>query len=340
MLASADMNRLALLLLACVGLAACGGSKPKQQNLAPLPEDKPPATAAAEPKKEEPAPEPPKELPPLEVKVEVPAATVKLVSAGKGKKAPLKYTPTAGAKQDVEVVMSFAQTAAMNGQSDEQAVPPIVLTGEAETKSVDANGKAEYAFVISSVDAKPDAKGAVPLDKFKIAIASLGGLVVSGSVDAAGTMTEPVLRIEKPDQFSTGALDLLKTTLPKWPVFPKEPVGVGAKWKATRTMVLKPNAQSDAGIEMTHVTDYELVSKKGSTSTIKAKTTITGKEQQIGDAKITKIGGKGSSEITLEDGALYPSYTTNLESTLTLSAGTESQQHGFKINNTVTAKAK
>ena len=331
------MNRVSLFLVAC--LVACGGSKPKQTNLAPLPPEQP-KEAKVEEKKEEPPPEPPKQLPPVEVKVEVPAATVKLVNGGKGKKAKLAYAPKAGAKQQVQVEMGFAQSAKVGEQGEEQAVPPIVLAGEAETKAVDAAGKVDYALVMASVDAKEDKNNAVPVEKFKIAIASLAGLVISGSIEANGAMTPSVLRIEKPDQFSTGALDLLKTTLPIWPMFPKEAVGPGAKWQTTRTVVLKPNTSSDAGIEMTHVTDYELVGKKGTTTTIKSKTTITGKDQQIGEAKITKINGTGTADITLEDGALYPTFTSKLESSLTLSVGTESQTHGFKINNVVTAKAK
>ena len=333
------MNRVSLLLVAC--LVACGGSKPKQQNLAPLPDDKP--TEQAKPqdtaKPAEPAPEP-KPLPPVEVTVDVPPATIKLVSAGRGKKAPLKYVPTAGSKQQVEMVTRFAQTAAVNGESGEQAVPPIVLAGEAETKAVDASGKAEYALVMASVDARDEPNNAVPAEKFKVAIASLAGLVISGSVEPNGVTTASTLRIEKPDQFTTGALDLLKATLPTWPVFPKEPIGVGAKWKATRTHILRPTAA--VAIEMEHVTDYELVAIKGKTATIKSKTKITGKDQTLPDtSKISKISGTGTAEITIEQGALYPSYTSNLESKLTVTAPDKSeQQHGFKIANSVTAKPK
>lgn len=330
------MNRVSLVLVA--SLVACGGGGGKKQtNLAPLPDEKP-AEAKVEPKVEEPKPEPPKPLPPLEVKFDVPVATVKLVSAGKGAKSALKYTAKPGAKQSVEVVMNFAQTAAADGQSDEQVVPAIVLTGEAETKTVEPNGKANYTLTVSGVDAREAPGNQVPLDKFKVALASLAGLVVSGNIDPNGTMTDTLLRIEKPDQLSTGALDLMRTTLPIWPVFPKEPVGIGAKWQASRSVTLKPSAQAQAGIEMTHTTDYELVSKKGSMYTIKSKTSITGKDQELQGAKISKITGTGAADITLEEGALYPSYTSKLESNLMVTLGDKSEQHGFKIGGAINAK--
>ncbi|HLL22625.1 MAG TPA: hypothetical protein VK427_10855 [Kofleriaceae bacterium] len=327
------MKRVSLLFVA--SLVACGGGKSKQQNLAPLPE--PPAEAKAEPKPE-PAPEPPKQLPPLEVKVELPAVTVKLVNGGKGKKAALKYTAKAGTKQAVEVVMSFAQTASVDGQSDSQVVPTIVLTGEAETKAVDANGRAEYTFAVASTDARDVQGAAVPVDKFKTALASLAGLVISGAVDPNGVSTETTMRIEKPDPLSTGALDLVKVTLPGWPVLPKEPVGVGAKWQTTANTVLRA-APGDKGIEMTHVTTYELVSRKGTTSTIKSKTTVSGKDQEYNGGKISKINGTGTSQITLEDGVLYPTAKSAIETNLTASEKEKSMQLAFKIGGEINTKA-
>ncbi|MDQ3337687.1 MAG: DUF6263 family protein [Myxococcota bacterium] len=331
------MNRVSLLLVA--SLVACGGGgKSKQTNLAPLPDEKP-AEAKVEPKKEEPAPEPAPALPPLEVKLEVPAITVKLVNAGKGKKAPLKYTAKAGTKQQVEVVMSFAQTASVDGQSDAQVVPTIVLAGVAETKAVDATGKADYSLAVASTDAR-DVQGAsvaVPVDQFKLALASLAGLVISGSVDANGTTAETLLRIEKPDRLSAGALDLVKITFPAWPVLPKEPVGVGAKWQTTSSNTLRA-APGDKGIEMTHVTSYELVSKTGPTYTIKSKTTVTGKDQEYKGGKISKINGTGTSEIKLDEGALYPTSTGQIETNLTASEGAKSMQLAFKIGGSISAK--
>lgn len=329
------MNRVSLVLVA--SLVACGGGKSKQTNLAPLPADDKPPVAKVEPKPAEPTPEPPKPLPPLEVKVEVPAVTVKLVSAGKGKKAPLKYTAKAGTKQQVEVVMSFAQTASVDGQSDAQVVPTIVLAGEAETKAVDASGKAEYALAVASTDARDVEGAAVPVDQFKVALASLSGLVISGSVDANGATAETVMRIEKPDKLSAGALDLIKITFPAWPVLPKEPVGVGAKWQTTSNNTLRA-APGDKGIEMTHVTNYELVSKTGPTYTIKSKTTVTGKDQEYKGGKISKINGTGTSEIKLDEGALYPTSTGSIETNLTASEGPKSMQLAFKIGGAINAK--
>src|SRR5262245_57941183 len=101
------MHRLTLL----IAVAACGGSS-KPPPSAPLPETKQatpaPASdgtaasqsktapeASAEAKPEAPA----KPAGPVEVKLPALQTTVKIVSAGKGKKEPLRYTAKQGAKQ-------------------------------------------------------------------------------------------------------------------------------------------------------------------------------------------------------------------------------------------------
>jgi hypothetical protein len=94
---------LSLLLLAAV---ACGG-KSKPANPPPqLPpeksdeksEDKP-AEAKDDEKPPAPAQAPPAPTGPVEATIPSPDMKVKLVSAGKGKKAALKFTPKAGTKQ-------------------------------------------------------------------------------------------------------------------------------------------------------------------------------------------------------------------------------------------------
>ena len=328
-------------MVAC--LVACGGSKPNNKNLAPLPPDKPVAEVKPTPdgeKKPDVAPVAAKPLPPLEVKFERPSAAVKLVNAGKGKKAPLRYTPKAGSKQAVEVVMTFGQSAKAGDESAEEEAPPIVLTGEAETKAVDASGKADYALSMSAVDVRnPTGGDAEMIGKFKTVIASLGKLVITGSVEGTGAAPETQLRIEAPDQFSASAVDLLRITLPPWPVFPSEPIGLGAKWQTTRSSQLKLGP--GVGIEMKHVTDYELVAKKGTTWTIKSKTVVSGSDQDVKGAKVSKIGGSGTQEISLDEGTLFPTYSSKIESSLTVTQTDKpAEEHGFKIASTVTAKAK
>jgi len=325
------MSRLSILLFAVV--TACGG-KSTPPPTTPLPAD--PAPPAEEAKKEAPPePEkPPEPLGPVEVKIPAAPVTVKLVSAGKGKKAPLRYSTKPGDKQQVELAMDFSAKQTENGTSQDQIVPTIVLVGDAETKTVDKDGNAAFTLTVNTTDARDVAGSQIPAEKFRTVLGSLAGLTISSSLGANGAVGDVTMRVEKPTDMSAGALELIRLTLPSFPVLPKEPVGVGAKWQATTTAKLADK------LDVTQVTDYELVAQKGTTYTIKGKTKVTGVDQKMQGGDISGIKGSGSSEATLTTGTLYPAYKILLETEFTAAEAGKSMQFALKVGGAVTPAKK
>jgi len=326
------MSRLSTLLFLVA--TACGGPS-KQPPLAPLPADKPaePATPPPAAKPAEPAP-PPQAAAPAEVTVPAVANTVKLVNPGKGKRAPLRYTNKAGDKQQVEVAMDFAAKEIHTGKSPaDQIVPTIVLVGEAEIKTVDKDGNAAYVLTVNSTDARAN-ESKIPVDQFKLVLGSLAGLTISSTLNPTGTAGDVSMKIDKPSDMTAGALELVKMTLPGFPVLPAEPVGVGAKWQATAKLKLADK------LDITQVTDYELVAHKGTTWTIKGTTKVSGTDQDVGEgAKITAIKGTGTSETTIADGTLYPTTKSSLETQFTANDPKEGAvQFALKVGGAVTPK--
>ncbi len=324
------MSRLSILLFAVV--TACGG-KSTPPPTTPLPADPAPVEAKKEEPPAEPA-KPPEPLGPVEVKIPSSAVTVKLVSAGKGKKAPLRYTTKAGEKQQVELAMDFSAKQTENGASQDQIVPTIVLVGDAETKAVDKDGNAQYTLTVNTTDAKDVTGSQIPAEKFRTVLGSLAGLTISSSLAANGAVGDVTMRVEKPTDMSAGALELIRLTLPSFPVLPAEPVGVGAKWQATSTAKLADK------LDVTQVTDYELVAHKGTTWTIKGKTKVTGADQKMQGGDISAIKGTGSSEATLADGTLYPTYKTLLETEFTAAEAGKSMQFALKVGGAVSPAKK
>lgn len=329
------MSRLSTLL--CLAATACGGPS-KQPQLAPLPADKP-ADPAPTPVADKPAPTPdpaPTQGGPAEVTVPANKTTVKLVTPGKGKRAPLRYTSKAGDKQQVEVAMDFAAKETHTGKSPaDQIVPTIVLSGVAEIKSVDKDGNAAYVLTVSGTDARAN-ESKIPVEQFKIVLGSLAGLVITSTLDPTGTAGDVSLKIEKPNELTAGALELVKMTLPQFPVLPIEPIAVGAKWQATTNLKLADK------LDITQVTDYELIAHKGTTWTIKGTTKVSGTDQDVGDgAKITAIKGTGTSESTIVDGGLYPTTKSSLETQFTASDPKEGAvQFALKVGGAVTPAKK
>ena len=319
---------------------ACGG-KPKGPPLSPLPPDKP-----DEPEKPDAGPVAPVEPParpvptgPLEVKVTPATPTVKLLKPGTGKRVALRLTPKQGAKQSVELALDFGVTQSVGTDSQSDIVPTVVLAGSAEAAGVDKDGAVDYVLTIDKTDAREVEGAKVPMDKFREVVASTVGLKLGGTVKANGATGEVTMRIEKQGEATGQVLDLVRLTLPAWPAFPAEPIAPGAKWSATSTTKLADR------LDVTAVTEYELVSYKNAIWTIKSRTKLSGVDQMMQGGKITKIAGSGSSEITLTDGALFPTHKTKLEATFTASevdpkAGENPAKLDFKIQigGAITAK--
>jgi len=320
-----------LFLIAVV--AACGGTS-KPAPTAPLPGEAKEASAApAPPAESKPAPEPAEPKPaapagPVEVKIPAMQTTVKIVSGGKGKKEALRYSAKAGSKQAIELAMDFAG----KQDTEEQIVPTIVLTGEAETKAVDKDGNAEYTVTVTGTDARSVTGSQVPVDKFKAVIGTLAGLTIGGTLGTTGVAGDVTLRIETPRENAADTLELLRLTFPTLPVLPKEAIGVGAKWQSTTSAKLADR------LDVTQVTDYELVAHQGATWTIKGTTKVSGKDQSIEESKVSAISGSGTSETTISAGALYPTHKASLETQFKAQEKDKQTQFTIKVGGAVTPK--
>jgi hypothetical protein len=168
--------------------------------------------------------------------------------------------------------------------------------------------------------------------ELKMMLGSLTSLVIGGSMAANGTGGEVTMRVEKPDGLTSGALEMIRLTLPVLPLLPGEPIGVGAKWQTVTTTKLADK------IAVTQTTDYELVAAKADTWSIKGKTIVSGTDQDMHGAKISGISGSGTSELTLAAGALYPSLKTSLETQFTASEQSQSMSLAVRVGSAVTTK--
>ena len=333
-----------LLLALVIVVAACGG-KQKTVDPVPLPPDPKVAEEEKKPVEEKPA-EPPAPTPqPIDVPIATPKPTVKLVNAGKGKKAPLKIAPKAGAKQTIEVALDFigGQDAPPEaGGKQNQTAPTVILAASIETKEVGTDGQAKFQLTISGVDAKDAPGSKVPAAKFKEELQALIGSSIAGSVAADGSTTGLTLHMDAvSSQAQLGALAYLKTALlPLWPVLPTEAIGPGAKWTVTSTEKIADQ------VEVTKTVSYELVANKAGAWTIKGTTKLTGADQELvpdpehpdQKAKVAGIAGSGSIEATVTDGALVSAVKQKLTSDFTISAQAVNIKFHLEQVNALTTK--
>ncbi len=308
------MLRSFLPILVAVAVACGGTSKPTT----PPPTLPDPKTEEAKPVAEQPKqPEaPPVPQGPIEITLPAPKVEVKLVNAGKGKKAALKLTPKAGTKQSTELTLDF-----MGGQDGppetggkkEEVAPTVVLLADVKTQDVAADGLAKFQMTVTGVDTRDKPGQKVGSAEFKGELGSLIGATIGGSVGSNGSASDLKLRIEKPDAKAGGALEFMKLSMmPLWPVLPAEPIGPGAKWTVTSSQKIADQ------LEIKKVVSYELVGKKGTAWTIKGTTKVTGDEQNVQGAKLGTIAGEGATEVTLNDGALVAAYKQNMATNFTI----------------------
>ena len=300
----------ALLIAAC----SCGGSAKPTTPPPTLPDDKKPepAPVAEAPK---PAP-PPKDPDPIDVPITTGKATYKLTSAGKGQKAVIKIAATEGGKQDLELAIDFAgkQVAPPDlGGEQSDVAPTLVLSSGLEVGAVDKDG-AKFKVTFNKVDAR-DRKGSkATKEQFKKSLEVLQGVELSGQVSNGGQLSNLSLHVQKPNDQTMAALELVRISLmPMWPIVPTEAVGAGAKWTVTT-----PASIADR-IEATQTISYEVVSHKGNAWVLKGTIKLDGKDQQIKDTKFEKIGGTGSVDVTLTDGTFVPQSSSKVSNDFTAS---------------------
>lgn len=323
------MKRVSLALL--VALVACGGKQQNSPPLAPLPADKPAEPVAAKPEPAKPEPEPtPEPLPPLDIKLPANAFAVKVTSAGKGKKSKLAYKFTPGSKQQVRIALDVQSAQTIAGNTENINIPTLVLLADAEVKEVAADGTATYAIVVTGADALPVANSTVKVDEFKRdLISSVPGMTLAGTVAPNGTAGDIAIHIEKPDPASLGPIQMVRLSLPTWIQLPAEAVGAGAKWRATSNQMLQEK------VAVTITTDYELVSRTATTWVVKGTTKVSGAEQNLDGATVKDIGGTGTTNATVNDGTLYPTIDTGVETVFTATQGTESLKISFLTKGTI-----
>jgi hypothetical protein len=330
------MSRLPLIVAVAVAVAC--GSSPRPAAQVAKPATPPPATAHrqahAEPDPEADAADAdddatamPMPGAPLEARIAAAQTTVKVISDGKGKKQVLRYVARGGARQALEIAIDFTG----RQDTDEEVVPTIVLSGEAETRAVDKDGGADLVLTVSAVDVRPVA-GAGSVDQYRPVLSKMAGLVIDGKRAANGATGEVTLRIPNPPSHARDALALIRQAMPTVPVLPGQPIGVGARWQATSAL------QIAGKLDVTEVTDYEVVAHDGQAWTIRGTTKVSGKDQDVDDARITAIGGAGASETRLTEGALYPVHKESLEIQFHASDTEKSTLFVLKLAGTITPR--
>jgi hypothetical protein len=175
---------------------------------------------------------------------------------------------------------------------------------------------ATFHAVIDRVDARDVPAQKLTPDEIRPYLASLTGMTIDGTVSAAGKAGDTTYAVEKPEPSTREAIESVKLLLPTWVPLPAEPVGTGATWEVSVPVVIN-------SVATTHVTTYKLVSRSAKGMTISGETKVSGADQPLQGAEVSKIAGSGRVDATFEAGKLYPKLKRTSSTKLHLKLGSE-----------------
>nr|MCU0617577.1 hypothetical protein [Gemmatimonadaceae bacterium] len=156
-----------------------------------------------------------------------PSAGVTLLDAGAAPRRALRYTFTKGASETISMRQQIMALPA-------QTIPAKLMNTKVDVTDGAANGDAEVRVELVRVDL--DTVGANPMmvAQMRPALAPLNGVSMTYRIAPNGQVANLVFSANTPPEVQ--AAQALGSTEQLSVALPTEPVGVGARWKATRAV--------------------------------------------------------------------------------------------------------
>jgi len=248
------------------------------------------------------------------------AGTVKdgleVLSEGTAPKRLLRYAVPKGTHTPIEMALDVDIDAGIK-----QNAPTMVIGMDISVDDVTSDGKMTLRSEITGVTAR-DRPGAISAAMLKGSLDLMTGTKMTAIVGPDGSFHDASLEVgpktppAMKEQLSsmTGNLERVAMQLPK------VPVGVGAKWRATKQL-------EQNGMNMTTTTTFEITAIDGDKISYKSTVAVTGPDQTIStggiSAKISSITGGGGGSGTIDLAKLALTGTHEVSFGATMAAGGE-----------------
>jgi hypothetical protein len=290
---------------------------------------------AAQPAETRPAQTPPAATQPEVTVPEAPASrpVVTLLEAGAGPHQPLRFAPTVGVIQVIEMTVGIEMEQSLGGQAmPSQKAPSMQYTMETVINAADEAGDISYQFEYKNADIV-DEPGGNP------AIEGLRG---------KGIMTDrgfnKLIRFDRPADMDALLLqqvgEMERSMEQLVSPFPVEPVGVGAVWKVESSI-------QQQGMLISQTAVVKVLAADGNRVEVRTEVTQTADAQKLEapgmpPMKLKSYRAEGTTTTVLRLDRLFPGTSkTNLindTSVLIDRFGVEQelQQHGVLISETTT----
>ncbi len=221
-----------------------------------------------------------------------PKNTVKLLSAGSEPRQPLRLAPLANTKQTAQMTMKMDMEMSVGGRTHSLPTPPVIqMTMESEVTKVEASGDIHVNFsyldteVVAGADTPPEIVNAMrePMKK-------LAGMKSSAILDNQGNTKQVNFTLpEDLDSDTKPMMEQLLNSIKQLSLpMPSEPIGMGAKWQFSNSLVVN-------GMAFNQIVTCEVVELKDNLATLKVNI-----EQQAPPQKMTQPGLPAGTSVDLK----------------------------------------
>jgi hypothetical protein len=237
-------------------------------------------------------------------------ATVEVTERGAEPRKELRYRPTIGQVERIELSMNIALTTTMDGQEGPPMELPTVTTIWLQTpRQITGDGKIQYDIDYESVKVDPSDPSAAQLEQFFAPLTHVTGI---GEMTERGEQVR--LDLSAPADAHDAAASQIDTMRMQMRnlgvIFPQEAIGEGAAWVVTMPVDID-------GVQVEQKTTYTLQSSDDETVRLAMAVDQTAPQQKLSppgmppeSASVERFSGTGEGEIRLEPGRLVPAQST------------------------------
>ena len=269
---------------------------------------------------------------------------IKLLSAGDGPKAALRFTVPASYKEHADLATQMTMSMEMGGNSiPSMSVPTMTFGCDVAVTNIGGNGDISYTMVINDVTVGSDGDQTAAA-AMQGMLGQMKGLLGTVVVSNRGITRSLKMDVSKgPPQLSQ-IMDSLTSQMQSLSMpLPEEEVGVGARWEVRQAMTV-------GGITTFQRAEYQIVTLDGKAVALGVKLEQTAPAQAISNpmlpaemgARLLGMASTGTGTTTVHLDGIVPtgsmSATSQSDMEITMGGTTQAMSTKSSIKTTTTTK--
>ena len=256
-----------------------------------------------------------------------PSGGIEVIANGAEPRKQLRYKVAKGTKTPVEFAMDIDMDAGMT-----MNMPTLAMMMDIGVDEVASNGDMKLRTTVNSVTARDRAGASLKASMRNGQLDMMNGLAMTAMLSPDGSLKDTKVEPGKnlpasmQSQMSSMTSNLEQVAMP----LPPGPVGVGAKWKAKKTI-------EQNGMKMTTLNTVEITALDGDKMTFKSTSEISGPDQTVHqngmsiDMKNIEGGGTGQGTIDLTKLVMSGAFNVHFKAKMNAQGENANMSMGMKL---------